>query len=77
MELEWQRFFAEHPYVLSMSLPLRLDPQDIMPLARIGKTEPDFIFYPRTEVMGDIVLNVHKIILYHPYLNSYLMKEMI
>ena len=46
-ESEWQRFFAENPYVLSMSLPLRLEPHDIIPLGRPGKTEPDFVFYPR------------------------------
>jgi hypothetical protein len=46
-EPEWQQFFTIHPYVLSLSLPLRLEPQDIMPLACPGKTEPDFIFYPR------------------------------
>lgn len=46
-EPEWQQFFTEHPYILSISLPLKLEPQDIMPLARPGITEPDFIFYPR------------------------------
>lgn len=46
-EPEWQEFFTVHPYVLSLSLPLRLEPQDIIPLARPGKTEPDFIFYPK------------------------------
>lgn len=46
-EPEWQEFFTVHPYVLSLSLPLRLEPQDIMPLARPGESEPDFIFYPK------------------------------
>lgn len=46
-ESEWQRFFATYPYVLSLALPLRLDPGDIVPLGRSGKTEPDFVFYPR------------------------------
>jgi formylglycine-generating enzyme required for sulfatase activity len=46
-EAEWQRFFAQNPYVLSMSLPLRLDPTDIVPMARPGRTEPDFVFYPQ------------------------------
>lgn len=45
-EHEWQRFFTENPFVLSESLPLRLDPQNIIPLGRPGETEPDFIFYP-------------------------------
>ena len=47
-EAEWQTFFAENPYVLSMSLPLRLDPADIVPMARPGRSEPDFVFYPQT-----------------------------
>lgn len=46
-ELDWQTFFSEHPYVLSMSLPLSIEPADIVPLGRPGRTEPDFIFYPR------------------------------
>lgn len=46
-ESEWQRFFSNHPYVLSMSLPLRIEPTDIIPLGRYGKAEPDIIFYPR------------------------------
>ncbi len=46
-EAEWQKFFSLHPYVLSMSLPLRLEPSDIVPLGRPGKAEPDFIFFPR------------------------------
>lgn len=49
-ERTWQGFFADHPYVLSMSLPLRLEPRDIIALARPGRTEPDFIFYPRNEM---------------------------
>ncbi len=46
-ESEWQTFFAQHPHVLSPSLPLRLDPRDTEPLGRPGVTEPDFLFYPR------------------------------
>jgi formylglycine-generating enzyme required for sulfatase activity len=46
-EAEWQTFFAENPFVFSRSLPLRLDPRDVRPLARPGKTEPDFVFYPQ------------------------------
>lgn len=47
VESQWQGFFARHPYVLSRSLPFRLEPTDIVPLGRPGRTEPDFIFYPR------------------------------
>ena len=49
---QWQKFFTENPYVLSMSLPLKLDPGDIVPLARPGRTEPDFVFYPRDGASG-------------------------
>jgi hypothetical protein len=45
-EPEFQDFFAQHPYVLTPSLPLRLEPKDLVPLGRPGHTEPDFIFYP-------------------------------
>lgn len=48
-ESDWQRFFSEHPYVLSLSLPVRLEPHEITPLARPGTTEPDFVFYPRRQ----------------------------
>jgi hypothetical protein len=30
-----------------MSLPLRLEPADLVPLGRPGRTEPDFVFYPK------------------------------
>ena len=46
-EAEWQQLFAMHPYVITPSLPLRLEPKDIIPMATPGKTEPDFIFYPQ------------------------------
>ena len=46
-ELMWQHLFTECPYILSMSLPLKLLPQDIQPLGRPGRSEPDFIFYPQ------------------------------
>lgn len=48
-ESDWQLFFTECPFVLSESLPLRLDPNDITPLGRIGKSEADFIFYPKAD----------------------------
>ena len=28
----WQQFFTENPYVLSMGLPLRLEPGDVFPM---------------------------------------------
>lgn len=46
-EREWQSFFTDHPYVLSRSLPLKLEPADILPLGRPGRAEPDFAFYPK------------------------------
>lgn len=45
-EQQWQSFFSNHPYIFSLSLPFRLMPNDIIPLGRPGKSEPDFIFYP-------------------------------
>lgn len=48
-ESDWQKFFSLHPYVLSMAMPLRIEPTDIVPLGRTGQTEPDFIFYPRNK----------------------------
>jgi hypothetical protein len=44
-EREWQNFFKDHPWVLSESLPLRLQPEEIHPRGRPGRSEPDFIFY--------------------------------
>jgi hypothetical protein len=46
-EADWQHFFSRCPYILSLSLPLRLEPSDIVPLGRPGQTEPDILFYPR------------------------------
>ena len=48
-EKDWQLFFSECPYVLSESLPLRLQPSDITPLGRPGKNEADFMFHPKKE----------------------------
>ncbi len=45
-EAEWQQFFAACPYVLSTALPLKLLPEDIVPLGRPGRSEADFVFYP-------------------------------
>lgn len=46
-EPEWQNFFGGSPFVLSMSLPLRLAPHDIVPMGRPGLTEPDFVFFAK------------------------------
>lgn len=46
-EAEFQRLFSERPKILSASLPLRLTPDEIVPLGRPGRSEPDFAFYPR------------------------------
>lgn len=45
-ESDWQRFFTEHPYVLSTTLPLALRPDHVIPMARPGKPDPDFVLYP-------------------------------
>jgi hypothetical protein len=47
-EVEFQRLFEDHPYILSRSLPLRLEPSDIVPRGRPGKSEADFLIYPST-----------------------------
>lgn len=46
-ESDWQSFFGENPFVLSRSLPLRLDPREIISCATPGKSEADFIFYQK------------------------------
>lgn len=45
-EADFQRLFAERPYILSRTLPMRLAPGDIHPLGRPGKSEPDFAIFP-------------------------------
>jgi DNA polymerase len=45
-EREFQRLFCQCPYILSRSLPLKLLPEQLISLARPGKSEPDFVFYP-------------------------------
>lgn len=47
-ERDFQRLFADCPYILSSTLPLRLEPGEIRPLGRPGKSEPDFIVFPET-----------------------------
>lgn len=47
-EAEFQKLFSRCPYVLSEALPLRLSPTEIRPLARPGKSDPDFIIVPRS-----------------------------
>jgi len=46
-EPSWQRLFTQHPYVLSKALPLRVSPHEIIPLGRPGRSEADFVFYPK------------------------------
>jgi hypothetical protein len=45
-EPTWQAFFSANPFVISRALPLRLEPCDILPLGRPGRSEPDFLIYP-------------------------------
>ena len=47
-EPAWQAFFARNPQALASGLPLKLEPSDILPLGRPGKSEPDFVIYPST-----------------------------
>ncbi len=46
-ERDWQKFFSECPHVLSNSLPLQLQPEDIVVGGRPGISESDFYFYPK------------------------------
>ena len=46
-EVEFQRLFTEYPFILSRALPLRVEPNEIIPLGRPGKSEPDFLAFPR------------------------------
>ena len=45
-EIDFQRLFSDCPYILSRSLPLRLEPSEIVPLGRPGRSEPDFAIFP-------------------------------
>lgn len=45
-EADFQRLFSDCPYILSRSLPLRLEPSEIVPLGRPGRSEPDFVAFP-------------------------------
>lgn len=46
-ERQWQKLFADCPFIFSSSLPVRIHEDDIHPLARPGRAEPDFIFFPK------------------------------
>src|SRR2546425_753789 len=46
-ESAWQHFFSEHPFIFSRTLPLRLSPREIIPMARVGQNDPDFIFFQK------------------------------
>jgi hypothetical protein len=45
-ESDWQQLFAEHPCIFIESLPLKIHPGDIEPLARPGHAESDFVLFP-------------------------------
>lgn len=45
-EADFQKLFSDCPYILSRTLPLKLEPSDIRPLGRPGKSEPDFVAIP-------------------------------
>lgn len=47
LEYEFQELFTRHPFIFSRSLPFQINPCDIKPLGRPGKSEPDFVFYPK------------------------------
>lgn len=45
-ESEFQRLFAERPYILSSTLPLKVLPNEVRALGRPGRSEPDFVLFP-------------------------------
>lgn len=47
-ERSFQELFSQCPYIISEALPVRVAPTDIVPMARPGKSEPDFIFFPKS-----------------------------
>lgn len=47
-EPEFQALFRDSPYILSRTLPLRVEESDIRPLGRPGRSEPDFLAVPRS-----------------------------
>jgi hypothetical protein len=47
-ESAFQKLFADCPQILSDALPLRLEPREIRPLGRPGRSEPDFIAFPES-----------------------------
>lgn len=49
-EREWQALFAANPHVLSIGLPLQLLPSDIVPMGRLGRSEPDFLIHPGSQL---------------------------
>lgn len=48
-EKSFQNLFTKYPFILSESLPVRVAPIDIVPMGTPGKSEPDFIFYPKSD----------------------------
>jgi hypothetical protein len=48
-EKSFQQLFTKYPFILSESLPVRVAPIDIIPMGTPGKSEPDFIFYPKSD----------------------------
>lgn len=46
-EASFQAFLAQHPEVLVAGLPIRLQPADVLPMGRPGRTEPDFLFFSK------------------------------
>lgn len=46
-ESEWQALLAKHPYIFSNALPVRISADEIVSLGRPGRSEADFVFYPK------------------------------
>ena len=53
-ESYFQQLFSQCPYILSEALPVRVSSAEIIPMGTPGKSEPDFIFYPKSnDSIGD------------------------
>lgn len=46
-EADYQKLFTECPYILSRTLPFKLESSNIIPFGRHGKDEPDFVFFSK------------------------------
>ena len=46
-EEDWQQVLNEEPALVALGLPVKIPVDDVLPLARPAKTEPDIVLWPR------------------------------